>query len=269
MEIFFFILLGIIIYAFVGYLFLLIILSTIIPRKVSKNERDDIYVSIIIAAYNEENVISAKITNMLQLDYPAEKIEIIVASDGSTDRTDEIVRSFADRGVFLYRIEGRKGKTEAQNQAVRIAKGDIIIFSDANALYRSDAIRKIVQNFNDECVGGVCGNLNYSKSDSHKENGESVYWKYENYLKQKESSLSSVLGANGSIYAIRKNLYVPLPPYLISDFVEPLKIVEQCYRVVYEKDAISREDISSVSSFLLGLVSNFTNVRWNKLLVNF
>ena len=247
MKILFFILLGLVTYAFLGYPFLLIVLSRIIPRKVSKKERDDIYVSIIIAAYNEEKTIGAKITNTLQLDYPAENMELIVASDGSTDRTDEIVRSFTDRGVVLNRVEGRKGKTEAQNQTVRIAKGDIVIFSDANALYQRDAVRKIAQNFNDEHVGGVCGNLVYSKSGNQKKNNEIVYWKFENYLKEKESNLSSVLGANGSIYAIRKNLYVSLPPNLISDFVGPLRVVEKGYRVVYEKDAISREDIASVS----------------------
>lgn len=210
-------------------------------------EREDIFVTIIIAAYNEEKVIESKLRNTLELDYPPDNMEIIVASDGSTDKTDEIVHRFSSRGVILNRVEGRKGKTEVQNQTVPIAKGDIIIFSDANALYGHDAVRKIVQNFNDTRVGGVCGKLVYLKSGIEVGDEEDIYWSFENFLKQRESILSSTLGSTGSIYAIRKDLYKPLPYYIISDFVEPLKVVEQGYRVVYENDAISKEHLSTVS----------------------
>lgn len=210
-------------------------------------DREDFNVTIIIAAYNEEKIIADKIENSLQLDYPQERIEIIVASDGSTDGTDDIVRGFSDKGIILNRVEGRKGKTELQNQTVQLAKGEILVFSDANAFYETDAIRKIVQNFNDEKIGGVCGNLVYVKFSEKEENTENIYWKMEKFIKEKESDLSSVLGANGSIYAVRKELYDPLPYFLISDLVEPLKIVEKGYRVVYEKNAISKEDVASVS----------------------
>jgi len=237
----------VVIYCFIGYPILLIILSTLKPRKIMISEENNLTVSIIIAAYNEENIIEEKIKNTLDLDYPNDRFEIIVASDASTDRTDEIVRKFKNKDIILFRREGRIGKTDIQNQAVNIAKGDIIIFSDANALYDRDAIKKIVRNFSDDHVGGVCGNLLYMNFDQNIDVAENLYWKYEKYLKEMESALNSVLGANGSIYAVRRNLYVPLPPNLISDFVEPLKIVEQGYRVVYEKEAISREDIKSVS----------------------
>ncbi|MCD6322823.1 MAG: glycosyltransferase family 2 protein [Clostridiales bacterium] len=201
-------------------------------------------VSIIIAAYNEESIIDAKIQNTLSLDYPLDKLEIIAASDASTDRTDEILRSYVQQGVIFKRIEGRKGKTELQNQCVEIARGEIIVFSDANAMYDKNALKKIVRNFHDEQVGGVCGNLVYLQQNQ--DNTENAYWSFEKFLKKRESSIGSVLGANGSIYAIRKALYVPLPAEMISDFVEPLKVVELGYRVVYEDEAISREPIESV-----------------------
>jgi len=247
MQILFITISFIILYTFLGYPLLLLVLSKCIPKKVLKKERDDFFVSIIIAAYNEENCIRLKLENTLQLDYPKEKMEIIVASDGSTDSTDNIVREFSEKGIILYRVEGRKGKTEAQNQAVKIAKGDIIIFSDANAFYDSDAVRKIVRNFNDQEIGGVCGQLIYLNRTNSEMDTENHYWSFENSLKENESTITSILGANGSIYATKKNRYVFLPANLMSDLVEPLKIVEKGYRVVFEKEAISREDISSAS----------------------
>lgn len=227
----------------------MVILSMIMPNRFAKKTRDDLRVSLIIAAYNEEKVIEDKIKNSLELDYPTERFEIIVASDGSTDRTDEIVKEYSDQGVILIRVEGRKGKTETQNQAVKVGKGDILIFSDANGLYKKDAVRRIVENFHDPSIGGVSGGLIYLKSIIKEESEEKTYWDFENILKEKESSVSSILGTNGSIYAIRKDLYVPLSADMISDLVEPLKILEKGYRVVYEKLAISLEDLASVSSY--------------------
>lgn len=247
METLLIVLIILIIYAFIGYPAFLAILSIIFKHTVIKKDRTDFTVTLIIAAYNEENIIRDKLLNSLQLDYPSHNIEIIVSSDGSTDKTDEIVKSFKEQGIKLNRVEGRKGKTEAQNQTVRLAKGDIIVFSDANAFYKSDSIKNIVQNFNDERVGGVCGKLIYSNGNNPDKDAESTYWNFESYIKQKESLLSSVIGANGSIYAIRRSLYSPLDNTLISDFVEPLKVIEKGYRFVYEKEAISSEETESVS----------------------
>ena len=237
-------------YSFFGYPILLFILGLLIDKPIRKKERRDFKVSIVIAAYNEENVIAQKIENTLGLSYPPEKMEIIVCSDGSTDNTDAIVKKYADRGIILHRVEGRKGKTEAQNQTVNITSGDIIIFSDANAFYYRNAIEKIVRNFNDESVGGVCGQLRYVRNTNSPKNTESAYWSFEKFLKETESKIGSVLGANGSIYAIRKDLYIPLKSDLISDFVEPLKIIEQGFRVIYEKEAISEEKIESIDNGL-------------------
>lgn len=228
-------------YGFIGYPCLLYVLTKIIKNRINRKEREDLTVTMIIAAYNEEDVIAAKLKNTLNLSYPGEKLEIIVASDGSTDRTDEIVKSFSEKGIVLKRVEGRKGKTEAQNQCVKIASGEIILFSDANAFYSKNAIRKIIRNFNDDKVGGVCGNLVYYNEKDKSDDHENTYWKFEKFLKQKESDLGTLLGANGSIYAIRKDLYVPLANHLISDLVEPLKVVQKGYRFVYENEAISLE----------------------------
>jgi len=209
-------------------------------RQIDSAERQ---VSLIIAAFNEEAVIARKIENALALDYPRERLEIIVASDGSTDRTDQIVRSFGNRGVRLLRFP-RTGKTGVQNEVARIAQGEILVFSDANAFYRHDAIRKLVRNFADREVACVCGQLVYSVDGAGAGASERSYWDYEKFMKQRESDLSSAIGANGSIYAVRRSEYVEIDRDLISDLVEPLALVQRHKRVVYEPQAISEEAAS-------------------------
>lgn len=181
-------------------------------------------VSLIISAYNEEGVIEEKLLNSIKLRYPKEKLEIIVVSDGSTDRTDEIVKKFFNKGVTLIRVEGRQGKTACQNIAVEKAKGEIIVFSDANTIYEEKAIEMLITPlvlYPD--VGCVSGKLTYiSKSAIRK---EGLYWRYELLLKRLESSFYSEMGVNGAIYALRKADYISLKSDLISDFVEPLEIL--------------------------------------------
>lgn len=229
----------IIIYIYLAYPLLLFFLSKIVKKSVDKKE---IYpkVSLIIAAYNEEKVIEKKILNSLEIDYPKGKLEIIVFSDGSTDKTDAIVKSYKNKGIKLFRYEGRKGKTYCQNESVKKAKGEIIVFSDANSIYDKLAIKNLVYNFNDELVGVVCGNLKYIKNNK---NQEGLYWKLENFLKKKESSIKSCLGANGSIYALRKELYVNLNLDVISDFIEPFLIYKQGFRVIYDDKAFCFENL--------------------------
>jgi len=192
-----------------------------LARRTRRIDDAEPHVSLIIAAFNEEAVLAGKLENSLALDYPSERLEMIVASDGSTDRTDSIAESFQDRGVTLLRLS-RTGKTGVQNEAARIARGDILVFSDANASYRTDAIRKLVRNFADPEVACVCGQLVYEGNSEGAGSGEGVYWAYENFMKRRESDLSSLIGANGSIYAVRRGDYVELDGDLISDFVEPL-----------------------------------------------
>lgn len=201
-------------------------------------------VSLIIAAHNEEACIERKLWNTLELDYPRDRLEIIVASDGSTDRTAEIVKTFSGHGVVL-RDFPRMGKTGVQNEAVRTARGEILVFSDANALYHPDAIRKLVRNFADPQVACVTGQLVYQSASSGAGLCESSYWNYEKFLKRCESDLSSVIGANGSIYAVRRSEYVEIGSDLISDFVEPLALVVRGKRVIYEPEAMSFEEAST------------------------
>lgn len=194
------------------------------------------HVSFIVSAFNEENVIEKKILNSLEIEYPKEKIEIIVVSDGSTDQTDDIVKSFSKEGVFLIRVKGREGKTACQNVAVSKAKGDILVFSDANTMYKSDSIKRLVTQLilNPE-VGCVSGELIYKTANNVEK--ENMYWKYETGLKRLESNFYSEIGVNGAIYALRKSDYVPLRSDLISDFVEPLEIIRVSKKIVKHCDS--------------------------------
>ncbi len=219
-------------------------------------------VSLVIAAYNEEDVIAEKIENSIALDYPAEKLELIVFSDASSDRTDEIVESYADEGVELIRVEGRVGKTECQNVVAEQVGSEIIVFSDANSMYDPDAIRELIRGFGPS-VDCVVGELRYS--DDSDVDGESTYWRYERLIKRLESKLGSIVTGNGSIYAVRTSSYVPLPRDAISDFAEPLALIENGSRIAYAPTAIARERTDqSVESELSRRVRIVTR-SWNTL----
>ena len=198
--------------------------------------------SIIIAAHNEEAIIRQKIENTLSLDYPCEALEIIVASDGSTDLTNQIVAEYLDRGVRLYALEEQGGKTRAQNKACQQIQNNILVFSDANSMYDRHALKSLIRPFSDNNIGCVCGELRYVNPSGHGVGkGEGLYWRYEQFLKRRESLLSSALGANGSIYALRRELFEDLDPDIISDFVMPIRVWMQGFRVVYESSAIAQE----------------------------
>jgi cellulose synthase/poly-beta-1,6-N-acetylglucosamine synthase-like glycosyltransferase len=201
-------------------------------------------VTLIVAAFNEDGVIAQKLENCLQLDYPRDRLEIIVGSDGSTDRTNQIVESYRHCGIELAAF-ARTGKTGVQNRIAAAARGEILVFSDANAMYRRDAIRKLVRNFTDPRIGGVCGQLVYAAAAEGAGASESAYWSYEKFMRQRESDLSSAIGANGSIYAVRSRDYVEIDTDMISDLVEPLALVRNGKRVVYESEAVSVEEGSS------------------------
>ncbi|MFC1533118.1 glycosyltransferase family 2 protein [Thermodesulfobacteriota bacterium] len=203
-------------------------------------------VSLIISVYNEEKVIRERLENALGQNYPKDKIEILVPSDGSTDRTHEIVSDFFKRGVKLLIQENRLGKTSALNMAVPKAKGDIIVFTDANSMYDSKAISMMVENFTDPQVGCVTGETRLINPEgSALGKNEITYYSYDTFLKVKESEIGSTVGADGAIFAIRKELYQPLDPSLINDFVIPLQVVSKGYRVVYEPRAFLNEDTAT------------------------
>jgi cellulose synthase/poly-beta-1,6-N-acetylglucosamine synthase-like glycosyltransferase len=199
--------------------------------------------SLIIAAYNEEENIGRRLDNALALDYPSDKLEIIVVSDGSEDATETIVAQYLPRGVRLLALP-RQGKIHALNEAVQQAGGDILVFSDANVIYQRLALRNLARNFADLHVGGVAGNTNYdvrprSESSSH---GENLYWSYDKWLKQLESLTGSIVSAHGAIYAIRRTLYRPVTDAAVTDdFAISTAVVEQGYRLVFESDALAYE----------------------------
>ena len=232
---------SLIFYIYAGYPLTVFILSRFFNRCVRKAT---IYpsVSILIAAYNEAAHIKATIDNKLRLDYPKDKLEIIVISDGSTDGTDDIVKQFDSSKVRLLRQEPRAGKTSALNMAVPEAKGEILVFSDANSIYAEDSLRHLVANFADTTVGYVTGKMIYVNPDgSPIGDGCSTYMRYENFLREVETRVGSIVGVDGGIDAVRKELYRPMNPDQLPDFVLPLMVVDQGYRVVYEPAAILKE----------------------------
>jgi len=241
MKIVFFFSLFIIFYIYIGYPLLIYLLSLLKNSKITK----DIYepsVSLIIPAYNEENYIANSIQNKLDLNYPKDKLEIIVVSDGSTDRTEEIVTKFEKDGIKLIKQNPRAGKTQALNRAVNLAKGEIIVFSDANSLYHPNALKMIIRNFYDPSVGYVTGQMKYTNPDGNAVgDGCTAYMKYEYFLRERETLTGSIVGADGGIDAVRKHLYKPMNQDQLPDLVLPLQVVLQGFRVIYEPQAISEE----------------------------
>ncbi|HEX8649780.1 MAG TPA: glycosyltransferase family 2 protein [Pyrinomonadaceae bacterium] len=232
-------------YTYVGYPLLLVMVSTLRGRAVKRGDFTPT-VSIIITAYNEERDLAAKLENTLALDYDRNKLEVIVASDCSTDRTDEIAREFAPRGVRLHRQSVRLGKTAAQNAAIEQAKGEVILFSDATTLYQPDVLRLMSRSFADPAVGCVAGRLVYvDPAQSSVGRGARSYWGYETFLKRHESHVGSLIGASGCLYAVRRSAYVPLYNEACSDFLIATKMVEQGLRAVYEPEAVCTEETNS------------------------
>jgi cellulose synthase/poly-beta-1,6-N-acetylglucosamine synthase-like glycosyltransferase len=232
---------GFISYTYFGYPLLVWFTSLFVNHEVNKADIEPT-VTFLITAYNEDKNIRQKLENTLSLDYPREKLEIMVASDASSDKTDEIVKQFAHRGVVLHRVEGRVGKTETQNRAVRVARGEIIIFSDATTNYNRHAIRKIVRNYNDPSIGAVSGRYEYvNPTGAPVGLGTILFWKYENFIKSRQTHIKTITGCCGCIYSVRRALYEPLPNDIISDLVEPLKILEKGYRIAFEPEAVAYE----------------------------
>ncbi|MEO8164845.1 MAG: glycosyltransferase family 2 protein [Betaproteobacteria bacterium] len=200
-------------------------------------------VSLLIAAHNEEDCIADRLRNALALDYPVGKLEIVVASDGSRDCTNEIVRQFEDEGVRLLAYEQNRGKSSALNASVPQLNGDIVVFSDANTHFEPDAIHRLMRWFNDPHVRVVSGKL-LLRDPVTGNNIDSLYWRYETFIKTCEGGLGAKLGANGAIYAIQRRDYVPLPKNaIIDDFLIPLLIKRKHGgRIVFDAQAIAHEE---------------------------
>jgi cellulose synthase/poly-beta-1,6-N-acetylglucosamine synthase-like glycosyltransferase len=229
-------------YVYFGYPLLLALLARLFPAPESSGNAQQPPITLLISAFNERQVIAEKIENALQLAYPREQLEIVVISDCSDDGTDEIVQNYAPRGVRLIRQQQRLGKTPGLNLAIPQTTGQILVFSDANAIYQPEAILRLVRRFSDRRVGYVVGNARYLEgSPQSAAESEGLYWKLETWLKQKESVFGSVVGGDGAIYAIRRELFTPLRPTDINDFLNPLQIIARNYRGVYETSAICFE----------------------------
>jgi cellulose synthase/poly-beta-1,6-N-acetylglucosamine synthase-like glycosyltransferase len=222
-----------------GYPVAVAALARLRGRPVRKGEIEPT-VSLIVAAHDEEDVIDRRLDNLLALDYPHDKLEIVVASDASTDRTDELVEAVAatEPRVRLLRC-ARGGKVAAQNRAVRATSGEILAFSDANAQWKPDALRNLVSNFADGDVAYVCGGHFYEATRGS--NRERTYWRFEAWLRRNESHLGSITGGIGPIYAVRREDYVEVDPRFGHDLALPYLMVQRGRRAVFEPEAVAWE----------------------------
>ncbi len=230
-----------ILYVYIGYPFLLTVLAHF-KRHPAPYPSFTPKLTLVIAAYNEQNAIASKLENTLALDFPRENLQILVAADGSDDQTAEIVRTYAARGVELSYQPERRGKMAAIDSAMALVRNEIVLFSDANNLYNKDALRELVKPFFEANVGGVSGSKNILDSRDSLSKADGMYWRYESYIKMQETRLSSCASAPGEIFAIRRSLYQSLPSWVINDdFFIAINILRQGYRLVYAPAACSFE----------------------------
>ncbi len=228
-------------YAYFGYPLMLLLFSFFKKREFSKKPFEPT-VSLIIPVHNGERMISDKLKNTLMLEYPREKLEIIVSSDGSTDQTNPIIRRFEDQGIKLVALPQRQGKAAALNKGLEVSKGEIIIFSDVSIMLEKDSLKQIVQNFASDQIGCVSGEDYIISTDG----GEGLYGKYELFLRRLESSLSSIVGASGCFYAQRRDLIDPFPAGMAPDFFSVLNVIKKGYLAISDQKA--KGVMSSIST---------------------
>jgi cellulose synthase/poly-beta-1,6-N-acetylglucosamine synthase-like glycosyltransferase len=215
-------------------------------RRTSPRNKEGLpRVSFLIAAYNEESCLPGKLKNLRELAYPADKLEVIIVSDGSTDRTNEILRGAEDPKLRVMILPERGGKANALNQAVAAARHEVLVFSDAATLFAPDAVANLVRHFVDPSVGVVCGALQFEGTDESKQT-DGVYWTYESMLRLMEARLGATLTASGAIYALARAAYQPLPPgSVLEDLLIPMNARKQGYRVLYDPEAVGTEFAAS------------------------
>jgi cellulose synthase/poly-beta-1,6-N-acetylglucosamine synthase-like glycosyltransferase len=234
---------GLVIYAYAVYpVFLKIIAAS---RHYSRSDQYRPIVSIIIPAYNEEKVIGRKIENCLALDYPKDLLQVMVCSDCSSDHTVSIAMGYTARGVTVIDYHDRSGKTGVINKSIPLAKGEIVVLTDANTMFKPDAIKNLISMYTSERVGAVLGRVDlYNPGNAAALKNEIRYRDFEATLKHYEGLFGAALGAFGGLYSIRKSLYIPLPPnaYSNDDFITPLRIMQRGYRVLFDRAAISTEE---------------------------
>lgn len=244
-EILFWSCLAVCLYVYVGYPVLMALLARVRPHPaVIAPVRPT--VTVLIPAYNEAGVIGEKITNSLRLRYPADALEVLVVSDGSTDETDRVVRRFADAEPDRVRLvrQERAGKSFALNRGAAEARGEILVLTDANALLDPHAVTRLVEPFADPEVGGVCGRKRYRSQAGADatERGEGLYWRFDQWLKRQESQVGSVFAADGTLYAVRRSLYRPVTdPAQADDIAISARVVLQGRRLLFEPAAVAWE----------------------------
>ena len=229
-------------------------------------------VSVLVAAHNEAAHIERRLANLLELDYPRNRVEILVGSDGSTDATVSRARKYGRRGVTVVAFEARRGKSSVLNDLVRQARGDIVVFADARQRFDAGALRALAAHFADPEVGAVSGELVLMREADDAAAGEGVgfYWKYEKFIRRNEARVDSAIGATGAIYAIRRRLYEPIAPdTLLDDVVIPMRIARQGYRVTFEPAALAydrtvtaKAELARKVRTLAGNFQLFARERW-------
>jgi len=281
-----------IVFTYIGYPLVLLALARIFPEPVNKaNGLFDPFVSIILAAKNEAQGIEKRLRNLLEQDYPADKLEIIVVSDGSVDATESIIQKLTadlpqnQARIIFHAYSPSKGKPTALNLGVKHAVGDIIVFADARQQFEKGTVSQLVTNFSDPTVGGASGELVFLKESESKIKAQmGAYWTYEKTIRRSESISGSVVGATGAVYAIRKHLYQNLPAKtILDDVLTPMNIIMQGYRVIFDGEAVAHDTISKDVGHewkrkvrtlagnwqLISLRSDLLNLRKNALFFRF
>lgn len=282
-----------IVFTYIGYPLVLLVLARISPEPVNKTTGllFHPFVSIILAAKNEAQGIEKRLRNLLEQDYPADKLEIIIVSDGSVDATESIIQKLAadlprnQARIICHAYSPSKGKPTALNLGVKHAVGDIIVFADARQQFEIDTVSQLVTNFSDPTIGGVSGELVFLKESESKIKAQmGAYWTYEKTIRKSESISGSVVGATGAVYAIRKHLYQNLPAgTILDDVLTPMNIIMQGYRVIFDGEALAYDTISKDVGHewkrkvrtlagnwqLLSLRPDLLNPRQNKILFRF
>ena len=273
MDVLFYICAGVVLYTYVGYPLIIVIWGSLLGRRVEKRYASS-PLSVVLAVKDEEINIRTRIENLLAQDYPAELVEVIVVSDGSTDRTVELARQFEDERVKVVELPP-VGKSGALNAGVDHASHDIVVFADARQWFGENVFAELVAMLADERVGAVSGELVIEpRAGSDVGEGVGMYWHYEKLIRRMESAVDSVVGATGSIYAIRRRLFVPLAPHtLLDDFLVPMRIVLSGFRVVFARAARAHDVASSTSAREFSrkvrtLAGNFQAVAMENRLIN-
>jgi len=248
MEVLFWLLFSVIFYCYFGYPLIILGLAKIFGRPIQKAGQV-LHVSVVISVYNEADVLERKISNLFSLDYPKDKIEILISSDGSTDRTNNILKGIKNEHFRFIENSQRRGKMANINRLLELARGEIVVFTDARQILAANAIWELVANFKDPKVGCVSGELFFSSKDGGMAKGINLYWNYEKFIRVQESRIHSMLGATGAIYAIRKELFTKIPENIIlDDMFVPLQIIKKGYRAIVDGEAKAFDEVAESSA---------------------